>query len=159
LKRLPITELGCAAGAAALGHAGDYLRAYPDRTVLVLAAELTSATFQLKDLSKANLVASLLFGDGVAATVVSGRVPRRRSPHLLGSKSVWFPDSTDLMGFELRATGFHLILSPRIPAVVIFVLEELWRNQEPAPGALGVLAAFGPAFGAEASLLGWDEPG
>src|SRR5580704_4869548 len=32
VRRLPVTELGCAAGAAGLAHAGEYLRAFPERT-------------------------------------------------------------------------------------------------------------------------------
>src|SRR5438093_6563712 len=61
VRRLPITELGCAAGAAALAYAADYLRAYPDATVLVVAVELPSLTFQRYDTSQANLISSILF--------------------------------------------------------------------------------------------------
>jgi len=51
-RRLPITELGCAAGAAALGRAADYIRAYPDANVLLIAVELPSLTFQRHDTSQ-----------------------------------------------------------------------------------------------------------
>ena len=223
LKRLPVTELGCAAGAAALARAADYLRAYPDANVLVVTAELTSATFQLQDHSKSNLIASMLFGDGIAAAVLSNRPHAKSGPTILASGSAWFADTLDLMGFDLRQTGFHLILSPRIPAVVkrevrpfvdrllaaegkrredlswfvlhpggrkvlenlestlevpsektkhcweslrkhgnlsssmvIFILDELWRTAPPEKDTLGMLAAFGPAFGAEASLMQWE---
>jgi alkylresorcinol/alkylpyrone synthase len=36
---------------------------------------------------------------------------------------------------------------------VLFVLDEILRRDRPAAGALGVLGAFGPGFGAELSLL------
>ena len=35
---------------------------------------------------------------------------------------------------------------------VLFVLDEILRRNRPAPGALGLLGAFGPGFGAELSL-------
>jgi predicted naringenin-chalcone synthase len=72
-RRLPVTELGCAAGAAALSQAADYIRAYPDANVLVLAVELPSLTFQRGDNSPAHLISCALFGDGAAAAVVTGQ--------------------------------------------------------------------------------------
>ena len=56
VKRLPVTELGCAAGGVALARAFDYLQAFPDHTVLVVSVELPSLTFQFRDLSPANVV-------------------------------------------------------------------------------------------------------
>ena len=73
VRRLPITELGCAAGAVALSRAADHVRAYPESTVLVLAVELPTLTFQRADVNQANLISSVLFGDGAAAAVVTGR--------------------------------------------------------------------------------------
>jgi predicted naringenin-chalcone synthase len=46
VRRLPITELGCAAGASAVAKAWEFLRAFPGRNVLVVAVELPSLTFQ-----------------------------------------------------------------------------------------------------------------
>ena len=83
IRRLPATEMGCVAGAWALGRANDYLRAYPQSAVLVVAAELASLTAQVTDRSMANIVSAALFGDGAAATVLIGpRFPRngRRAP-------------------------------------------------------------------------------
>ena len=71
VRRMPFTELGCAAGAMALGRATDYLKAYPGGNALIIAVELPSLTFQRKDISQANLISSILFGDGAAAVVVS----------------------------------------------------------------------------------------
>ena len=72
VMRLPITELGCAAGAAAMSRAREHVRAYPEHTVLVMSIELPSLTFQKEDLSMTNLVAAAIFGDGAAACVVRG---------------------------------------------------------------------------------------
>src|ERR1700732_484207 len=49
VARLPITELGCGGGAAGLARGLGYLRAYPERSVLLFAVELPSLTFQPDD--------------------------------------------------------------------------------------------------------------
>ena len=69
--RVPMTELGCAAGAAALARANDYVLAHPGACALVVAVELTSLTFERRDDSLTQFVAAALFGDGAAAAVVS----------------------------------------------------------------------------------------
>jgi alkylresorcinol/alkylpyrone synthase len=115
-RRLPVTELGCAAGAAALARASDYIRAYPDANVLVLAVELTSLTFQRHDTSPAHLISCALFGDGAAAAVLSGRdAPGLR---IVGTRSYLIPNSLDAMGFDLRDSGFHIVLSKNVPQMV-----------------------------------------
>src|SRR5439155_15419229 len=95
--RLPITELGCAAGAAALARAREHCLAHPDHTVLVLAIELPSLTFQKQDLSMTNLVAASIFGDGAAAAIVRGpRAPggaARPGPALVDSMCHLYPES------------------------------------------------------------------
>ena len=116
VRRLPITELGCAAGAASLARAADFLRAYPDRTALVVAVELPSLTFQRGDFSQANLISTVLFGDGAAAAVVTGRAAR--GPRILDSESYLFPHSLDAMGFDLKETGFHIVLSKDVPQLI-----------------------------------------
>ena len=79
VRRLPITALGCAAGAAALARAHDFLVGFPDARVLVIAVELPSLSLQRADLSLANLVATALFGDGAAAAVLTGGEAARRT--------------------------------------------------------------------------------
>lgn len=116
VRRLPITELGCAAGAAGLTRAWEYLRAYPDATVLLAAVELPSLTFQRRDLTQANLISTILFGDGAAAAVVTGRPAS--GPAILGSESFLFPSSIDAMGFDLRDEGFHIVLSKEVPELI-----------------------------------------
>src|SRR5262249_1067435 len=64
VKRLPITELGCAAGAAAIARGAEYIRAFPDAKVLIVAVELPSLTLQREDMSPANFISCCLFGDG-----------------------------------------------------------------------------------------------
>ncbi|MBI3895294.1 MAG: type III polyketide synthase [Acidobacteria bacterium] len=116
VRRLPITELGCAAGAAALAKASEFIRAFPGSTVLVIAVEIPSLTFQREDLSQANLISTVLFGDGAAAVVVTGRPAN--GPRVLGTDSYLFPHSLDAMGFDLKDNGFHIVLSKDVPQLI-----------------------------------------
>ena len=116
VRRMPFTELGCAAGAMALGRAADYLKAHPGGNVLIISVELPSLTFQRKDISQANLISSILFGDGAAAVVVSGKA--EKGPKILVSETYTFPDSLGAMGFDLRDSGFHILLSKDVPEMI-----------------------------------------
>src|SRR5213080_1249552 len=123
VRRMPFTELGCAAGAMALGRAADYLKAEPGGNVLIIAVELPSLTFQRKDISQANLISSILFGDGAAAAVVSGK--QTRGPKILVSETYTFPDSLGAMGFDLKDSGFHILLSKDVPEMIGEKIEGL----------------------------------
>jgi alkylresorcinol/alkylpyrone synthase len=116
VRRLPITELGCAAGAVALARAREFVRAFPGSSVLVVAVELPSLTFQHNDRSQANLVACALFGDGAAAALVTERAAP--GAQILDTESYLFPDSLDAMGFDLQDNGLHIVLSKDVPALV-----------------------------------------
>jgi alkylresorcinol/alkylpyrone synthase len=116
VRRLPITELGCAAGAAAIGHSWQFLRGFPEGRVLILSVELPTLTFQRNDLSQPNLISCALFGDGAAAAVLTGQPGP--GPRVLGAESFLFPHSLDAMGFDLRETGFHIILAREVPDLI-----------------------------------------
>lgn len=116
VKRLPITELGCAAGAAALARAHDYIRAFPEANVLVTAVELASLALQRTDTSLANLVSCCLFADGAAAAVLTGRTAR--GLQITDARSHLIPDSLNAMGFDLRGSGLHIVLSKDVPQLV-----------------------------------------
>jgi alkylresorcinol/alkylpyrone synthase len=122
LKRVPIFGLGCVAGAAGVARAADYVRAFPGEAALVLAVELCSLTVQLDDLSIPNLIASGLFGDGAAAALVVGDELARRQglggPEVVATRSVFYPDSERVMGWDIRDTGFRIVLSAEVPEVV-----------------------------------------
>ena len=121
--RMPFTELGCAAGAMALGRAADFLKARPGANVLIIAVELPSLTFQRRDISQANLISSILFGDGAAAVVVRGA--EMRGPKILVSETYTFPDSLGAMGFDLRDSGFHILLAKDVPEMIGAKIREL----------------------------------
>ena len=120
-KRIPIFGLGCLGGAAGIARAHDYLRAYPDQAVLLLATELCSLTFQLDDHSVANLVATGLFADGGAAVVLVGdKHPKAGYGKLqvLDSMSEFYPDSERTMGWDITGNGFKIVLAGDVPKVV-----------------------------------------
>jgi len=121
--RLPITELGCAAGAAALARASDFIRATPGTNVLVVAVEIPSLTFQRENVSQANLISTVLFGDGAAATVATGRPCH--GPRIVGTASHLFPHTLDAMGFDLKDSGFHIVLSKDVPQLIRDYIREL----------------------------------
>src|ERR1700730_18517735 len=123
VRRAPFTELGCAAGAMALSRAWEFVRAFPDKTVLIVSVELPTLTFQRGDLSQANLISCVLFGDGAAAALVTGRdVP---GPAIVDASTYTFPHSLDAMGFDLRDSGFHIVLSKDVPQMIRERIREL----------------------------------
>ncbi len=119
VKRTPIFGLGCVAGAAGLARASDVLRAFPNQVAVLLSVELCSLTLQREDLSIANIIASGLFGDGAAALVLSGAErPAPACPRILGTGSVFYPDTERVMGWDVVNGGFKVVLSAKVPEVV-----------------------------------------
>jgi alkylresorcinol/alkylpyrone synthase len=125
VRRNPIFGLGCVAGAAGLARAADYVRAYPDKIAVLLSVELCSLTWQRDDMSVANLISSGLFGDGAAAVLVAGAEVPRRGPRIVASHCVFYPDTEDVMGWDISEQGFKIVLSPDVPKVV---RENLGRD-------------------------------
>jgi alkylresorcinol/alkylpyrone synthase len=117
VKRMPIFGLGCLAGAAGIARAADYVRGYPDQVAVLLSVELCSLTLQPEDLSIPNLIASGLFGDGAAAVVVTGENRKADGPRIVDSRSVFYPDSERVMGWDISETGFKIVLSSDVPLV------------------------------------------
>lgn len=118
VKRTPIFGLGCVAGAAGLARVSDYLRAFPGQTAALLAVELCSLTLQRDDLSVQNIIASGLFGDGAAAVVVRGGEVEAPGPRVIATRSVFYPDTERVMGWDFVDTGFKVVLSAKVPEVV-----------------------------------------
>jgi len=128
VKRVPLFGLGCVAGAAGVARMHDYLRAFPDQVGALLAVELCSLTIQREDNSVANLVASSLFGDGAAAVVATGarRATGRatRGPSVLATRSRIYPDTEDVMGWQIGSAGFQIVLSADVATVAEKYLGE-----------------------------------
>jgi alkylresorcinol/alkylpyrone synthase len=122
VRRVPVFGLGCVAGAAGLARLHDMLRAEPDGVGVLVAAEACSLTVQRDDDSPANLVASALFGDGVAAVVVVGADRARRlgrsGPQIVGTRSRLYPDTERVMGWDIGGSGFRIVLAASVADVV-----------------------------------------
>ena len=122
VKRLPVFGLGCVAGAAGLARVHDYLRGHPDDTAVLLTVELCSLTLQHRDDSRANLVAGALFGDGAAALVArgsrSGSGPGAAGPSVVATRSHLFPGTEQLLGWDIGASGFRVVIDAGVPGIV-----------------------------------------
>jgi alkylresorcinol/alkylpyrone synthase len=118
IRRVPMFGLGCVAGAAGIARAADYVRAYPQQVAVILAVELCSLTLQREDMSMANLISSGLFGDGAAAVVLAGSDCGLPGPTILDTRSVFYPDTEEMMGWDVSEKGFHIVLSPQVPDLI-----------------------------------------
>jgi alkylresorcinol/alkylpyrone synthase len=118
VKRVPLFGLGCVAGAAGLARVYDYLRAYPDQVAVLLAVELCSLTIQREDNSIPNLVASSLFGDAAGVVVATGADWAPVGPKLLATRSRTYPDTEDVLGWNIGSSGFQIVLSVEISTIV-----------------------------------------
>ncbi|WP_433238458.1 type III polyketide synthase [Streptosporangium sp. CA-135522] len=126
VKRVPVFGLGCVAGAAGISRLHDYLRGWPDHVAVLLSVELCSLTLQRGDPSTANLVAGALFGDGATAVVAcgEGRPAEVAGPSVVATRGHLYPGSEGVMGWEVRDTGFQVVLDASVPEVVRTYLAD-----------------------------------
>ncbi|GGT45849.1 hypothetical protein GCM10014713_44620 [Streptomyces purpureus] len=103
-RQLPIAQLGCAAGGAAVNRAHDFCTAYPQGNVLIVSCEFCSLCYQPTDLAVGNLLSNGLFGDAVAAAVVRGEGGRGVRLEHNGSHLV--PGTEGWISYAVRDTGF-----------------------------------------------------
>ena len=154
--RLPITELGCSGGLAALSLAHRHLEARPGDRVLVVAVELCSLSFRPHDASLDNLMASMVFGDGSGAAVLGGGLGAG-GLELVAASQRLLPHSAGYLGFALEDDGFHVVLDSRLPRVLASGLEpaveEFWRDGA-EPSFYAVHAAGPRVFDAVEGALG-----
>ncbi len=156
VRRVPITESGCAAGALALCLAESFARA--GQSVLIVAVELCSLSLCPGDRTRTNLVASALFGDGAAAAVVLPEAPGVR---IEAVRSHLIPETRAVMGFEVGSHGMRIVLERELPGIVAAELpravESFLRSagREPKdialhlvhPGGKKILEAYEQRFG------------
>ena len=124
VRRLPVTEMGCAGGTAALIYAHDFARANPNLTIAVVSVEIPSITFQPDDLSMENLVSTALFADGAAAVILGPTAHVR--PAIVDTDMYHFPQSTHLMGYKLHNTGLKIVLDRAVPDAIHQHFSEIF---------------------------------
>jgi alkylresorcinol/alkylpyrone synthase len=115
IKRLPIFGLGCAGGVIGLSRAADMARAMPGSRVMYLVVELCALTFRKDDLTKSNVVAAALFGDGAAGAILS---TDGAGPSFGASGEHTWSNSLDIMGWDVQDDGLKAIFSQSIPSLV-----------------------------------------
>lgn len=114
IVRLPVTEMGCAAGVSGMIYAYQFLKANPGKRAAVVAVESPTATFQHEDFSMANIVSAAIFGDGAACVILSSH-DADPGPAILATEMYHFYDATHLMGFHLSNTGLQMVLDIAVP--------------------------------------------
>jgi alkylresorcinol/alkylpyrone synthase len=115
VSRLPVFGLGCAGGVLGLARAAAMAQAAPGSKVLFLCVELCGLTFRRGDSSKSNFVATALFGDGAAAALLSTDLDGPALTHW--GEHTW-PNSLDVMGWEVGDDGLGVVFSRDIPSLV-----------------------------------------
>lgn len=170
-RRTPVWGLGCAGGVAGLAMAASDLAGRPRSRALVFVAEMCTLTFLEDDYSKSNLVATALFGDGVAAALLAGDETPDAGYPVLGTRSMLFPDSLDVMGWSVVSRGLQVVFDQRIPAIIrahaadeldaLLDARGLGRTDVDEflyhPGGPKVLQAYAEAYGIDASRFHWSR--
>lgn len=120
VSRVPVFGLGCAGGVSGLSIAARLAQARPGTNVLLVALELCTLAVRHDELTKANVVAASLFGDGAAAVVLRAGDGGATRIEATGEK-LW-PDTLDIMGWSVDPEGFGVIFQRTIPG---FVAEHM----------------------------------
>ncbi len=171
IRRTPLWGLGCAGGVAGLSHAHHYLLAHPDHRVLLVSTELCSLTFLPADLTKSNLVATALFGDGAAAALLCGDKLGGKGLRTIDTQSHLYPDSLDVMGWTVLEAGLQVVFAGRIPQIVEAHAQKdlsafLARHDHELsdvseflfhPGGVRVVEAYEKALGLNPEALRWSR--
>ncbi|MCF6407870.1 type III polyketide synthase [Chitinophaga filiformis] len=117
IVRLPVTEMGCAAGISGMIYAKRFLEANPGKRAAVIAIESPTATFQLEDYSMPNIVSAAIFGDGAACAILSSH-EEDNGPQIIGEGMYHFYEAEHLMGFKLTNTGLQMVLDVEVPNTI-----------------------------------------
>jgi predicted naringenin-chalcone synthase len=124
IVRLPVTEMGCAAGISGIIYAKNFLQANPGKKAAVIAVESPTATFQLDDYSMANIVSAAIFGDGAACVLLSS-CDDETGPEIVAEEMYHFYDNIHMMGFKLTNSGLQMVLDIDVPDTIAFHFPDI----------------------------------
>ncbi|WP_316800462.1 type III polyketide synthase [Pedobacter frigidisoli] len=124
IVRLPVTEMGCAAGVSGMIYAKNFLKANPGKRAAVVAVESPTATFQLNDFSMANIVSAAIFGDGAACVLLSS-AESEQGPEVVDEEMYHFYEAEDMMGFKLTDSGLQMVLDVEVPETIASHFPEI----------------------------------
>ena len=116
VERVPLFGLGCAGGVSGLATASRLAGGWPGKIILFVTVELCSTSIRLDKLSKANIVATALFGDGAAAAVL--RAGEGGLAAIEGGAEILWPDTLGIMGWDVEDPGLGVIFDRAIPPFV-----------------------------------------
>ena len=136
VERVPVFGLGCAGGVSGLSIASRLACSRPGSIVLLVSVEVCTLAFRLDELTKANIVATALFGDGAAACVLRAHDGGDGAAIEMSGQHTW-PDTLDVMGWKIDPQGFGVIFDRDIPP---------FAQQHIAPAVAGILGRAGLAF-------------
>lgn len=117
IVRLPVTEMGCAAGISGIIYAKNFLKANPGKRAAVIAVESPTATFQLDDFSMPNIVSAAIFGDGAACCLLSSH-EEDQGPEIVNEEMYHFYEAEHMMGFKLTNSGLQMVLDIEVPDTI-----------------------------------------
>lgn len=113
---IPISQLGCAAGGAAINRAHDFILAHPGSNVLIVSCEFCSLSYQPTDGDVGSLLSDGLFGDAITAAVVTTRPGN--GLELQRNSSYLIPETDEWIRYAVKDTGFHFRLDKRVPGTM-----------------------------------------
>lgn len=134
IQRVPVFGLGCAGGVSGLALAQRLALAAPGSNVLVVAVETCSLSFRTDRMQKADIIATVLFGDGAAAAVLS---TDGSGPQIGAGQQVLWPDTLDIMGWDVDDVGLGVVFDRSIPG---FVTQHIHRAAQQAMHRAGLRA-------------------
>ncbi|SFH86200.1 Predicted naringenin-chalcone synthase [Halpernia frigidisoli] len=124
IVRLPVTEMGCAAGVSGIIYAKKFLEANRNKRAAVIAVEAPTATFQLEDFSMANIVSAAIFGDGASCALLSS-YEEDLGPKIIAEEMYHFYNNEHMMGFQLTNSGLKMILDIEVPDTIAAHFPEI----------------------------------
>lgn len=147
MERLPIFGLGCAGGVIGLARTAQLAQGAPEKRYLYMVVELCGLNFLYRDRSKSNVIATAIFGDGASAAVISCRGD---GPSINAWSEHTWPQSLDVMGWDVVDDGLKAVFSQDIPSIVRHKMRPvvdtfLTRNGLDIPALRGILCHPGGA--------------
>jgi len=134
VARVPVFGLGCAGGVTGLSIASRLAQSRPGSVVLLVAVELCTLACRLDEMTSVNIVATALFGDGAAACVLRAGAEEGLAEMTGAAEHTW-PDSLDIMGWNVDPLGFGVIFDRSIPT---FAEAHLRPAMEAALARMGL---------------------
>ncbi len=114
--RTPVFGLGCGGGVSGFSLAARLAEAQPGQPVLLVVVELCTLSVRPDEMTKANVVATALFGDGAAAVVLCADAEPGRRVGAVGEHT--WPETLDIMGWRVDPAGLGVVLDANLPSFV-----------------------------------------